>query len=531
MFFEGEIYNKKELGLEGSDAEAVAAAYAKWGLDSFAKLRGAFAFAIQDGSKTILVRDQFGTFPFYYYVGNVPHGIVYGTSVKGLLEKGVPRKLSKPGLGTYLAFGALQHPWTLIEGVYGVPPASYLVYDAIDKSVKITEYWIPSFKMKDWEPGELNEAIVEALQQSVQRQVEYGDDPAAFLSGGLDSSAITIFMRKLNPEREVRTYCITTENPLYDERKWAKMVADRNHTKHTEIMLTGNMIRRYLDDAVASYDQPSVDGINFWFASKLVKEAGEKVIFSGAGGDELFLGKSQMYKPLLAYKYDPYFRWMPRAFGRLVEKYAPQEKFRKLGQLMGRMAPPYHIAWRIFSEDRIMEMLNPDLVDFSAIRNPVDDSEGIPMDIYNFVSWMELRNVDIDMYLRDGFQTSAAHRLGMRTPILDVKLAEILYTVPGKPKYDPLVPKPHLIRACGDGLPPECATRKKMGFSLPFKDYFHGTLKDKVESFLLAGDTKLFKSEIIRKLGKQFYAGKVYWSNVWIPFMAENWCRLNKIEL
>ena len=543
MFFQGEIYNKAELGFgELPDAEALIALYRKQGVNGFAGVRGAFACAIEHGNKTILIRDQCGSVPFYYYsrverVDRVEK-ILCSTSVRELLGQGVPRKLSKEGLFSYLAYGCLYAPYTMIEGVRIVPPGCVVTIEG-DK-VSCERYWKPSFDLKSWEQDELQAAINSEFARSLAEQVETpildspSATPAAFLSGGIDSSSIVSMWRK-QFDGEIRTYCVTHEDPLTDERKWSRMVAERNHTKHTELMLEDRLIREWFDEAVASYDQPSLDGLNFWFATKLLKmQTNEKLVFSGEGGDELFMGYGQFIKPRLAYRYSPVMKHLPRFVGAAIDAVAPKEKYRKLAMLAGFKGEPYYTSRRVLTDWQIDKTLNPELkVGSTRFTRPVqfNYTDDLPNDLLNRISWLEMQTVTADMWMRDGFQTSASNGLALRMPICDVRLAELLYTVPGKMKCDEKISKPLLVRAAGDGLPMECVTRKKQGFALPFDRYFFGEVRERIDEFLAGGNVRLFKPEVIRRMGRQYREGKLYWSRVWELFMVENWCRANKIAV
>ena len=375
-------------------------------------------------------RPPFGETPLYYsHKGS--NGFVCGNSVRELLNKGVPRKLSRKGLFSYLAYGCVYHPYTLIEDVYAIPPGCEV--EVNNGEVKLRRYWTPSFKIRDWQQDELQHELDAVLLRSVGAQV--ADSPAAFLSGGIDSSAIVALWRK-QYDGEIRTYCVTHEDERTDERKWARMVADRNHTKHTELMLDDRMIRDWLDEAVASYDQPSVDGLNFWFATRLLKETGKKVVLSGEGGDELFMGYWRFIKHQLAYKYAPLMRNLPKAVGKLLDFVAPGEKIRKLAMLAGFKGEPYYIPRRILSDWQIMKILRSELLDEAACLEDLELTvyPELPDDRLNRISYLELQTVVADMWNRDGYQTSAANGIEVRTPLLDVALAELLFTVPGHMK-------------------------------------------------------------------------------------------------
>ena len=485
-----------------------------------------------------LKRDIFGVEPLYCYLDGNTRRIVHATSVRALLDMGVPRKLSRSGFFSYLSYGCVYAPFTLIDGVYMVPPGCE-VFVNDDSQVDFRRYWKPSFETRKWSEEEAQAAVTAELRRAVIEQVtppfaECRDcTPSAFLSGGLDSSSIVALWRK-QYDGEIRTYCVTHEDPRTDERQWARMVAERNHTKHTELMLEDRLVRKWLDEAVASYDQPSLDGLNFWFATKLLKEqTDEKIVLSGEGGDELFMGYDQFLKHRLAYKYAPLVRSMPRLIGRLIDAFTSKEKYRKLAMLVGFKGEPYYVPRRILSDWQIARVVKPELLlDCSRLEElNLSTYSDLPDDLLNRISWLEMQTVVSDMWMRDGYQTSQHNGIFVRTPLCDIRLTELLYTIPGKMKCDNEISKPMLVRAAGDGIPTAVVHRKKQGFSLPFDRYFSGEVKDRIDEFLSGTTTKLFNPKVIREMGRQYRAGKLYWSRIWELFMVENWCRQNKVEL
>lgn len=530
MFFEGEIYNKSELGRFSIDQDVVRSVYRQSGLAGISKIRGSFVAGIKDGEKTILIRDQFGAIPLYYSILSEEGGsVVCGTSLRKLLDSCSSRKLSYGGLFSYLSYGCLYAPYTLIEGIRIVPPGCAVI---IEKGEFTCErYWKPIFDIGNFNLAQAQNLINENLARAVEEQTF--DAPAAFLSGGIDSSAIVALWRK-QYDGEIRTYCVTHEDARTDERKWARLVAERNHTKHTELMLEDRLIRKWFDEAVSSYDQPSLDGLNFWFATKLLKEqTDEKVMLSGEGGDELFGGYGQFAKHRLAYKYALIMKHMPRFVGALIDAYAPKEKFRKLAMLAGFKGEPYYVPRRILSDWQISKVLRPELLPNCARLDGLNLTtySDLPGDLFNRISWLEMQTVVANMWMRDGYQTSHHNGISVRTPLCDARLAELLYTIPGAMKCDAVISKPILVHAAGDGIPHECVVRPKLGFSLPFDRYFSGELKDRIDEFLSGNNTRLFKPAVIREMGRLYRSGKLYWSRIWELFMVENWCRENKVEI
>ena len=527
VYAKGEIFNLKELGLSSISDPHILDCYAQFGIKWFEKIRGSFAIAIAVDNKTILVRDQFGEVPLYYNVGDDGR-VKCGDSVRGLLLNDVDRKLDRNGLFCYMAFGCLYSPLTMVEGIKAVPAGYAVIVEG--KAVRVCRYWTPKFELKEWSCSNLQMSIERELLRAIGEQTQ--DSPAALLSGGIDSSAIVALWRK-QYDGEIRTYCLSHEDVDTDESRWAKLVAERNGTKHTNMVLDGCTMRKWIDEAVAGYDQPSFDGMNFWFATRFAREYGEKTILSGEGGDELFVGYWEFKKHRLAYRYAPFLRRFPRFIGRAINAVAPNEQVRKIGMLAGYKGDPYYLPRRVFNDWQIGRLLKKSLWtdDLMVESIGLTKYEPLPSDIINRISWLEMQTVVADSWMRDGYQTACSNGVSIRTPICDSKIAEILYTVPGSMKCEPGLSKPLLVRAAGSGYPDECARRPKQGFALPFDRYFSGDLKDRIDAFLDGSYCSLFDENALRAIGRQYRAGKIFWTRIWTLFMVEDWCSRNGVCL
>ncbi len=535
-FFCGEILNRRalcaELGIEADGAALLAELYAKKGPAGFAKIRGPFAACFTSGGKTVLVRDPMGVSWLYYWTKD-PR--VCGTGVRQLLEKGVPRKLSMEGLWACLLGGCMQEPFTMVEDVRSLQPGCVLTVGD-DGAQLVEHFWRPSFQLAKWKSrAEAEEAVTAKLEETVAMPLENEEVPCSFLSGGIDSSTIVALLRRKHTGR-IRTFCVIHEDPRTDERKWARMVAERNGTDHTEFLLTDKMMREGISDALAAYDQPSLDGLNVYFASKFAAEAGCKMVHSGEGGDELFVGYNQFAKPRKAYKWTPFFRWIPSSFGDALSINGGSERVRKFAQMFGCEYDPYFLTRRQFSPAWIARLLavdgRPDLVNLYAEQMVAVGTAFVDFgsDVINRASWMEVRHDNLAMYMRDGFQLGEAVGLAGRYPLMDLSLAELLFTIPGAWKCDSNVSKPLLVKAAGAGLPDEIVHRPKQGFSLPLDTYCREGLKDELESFVRTGGTGLFKQNEISSIWRRYLAGEVSWMRIWHLFVVDDWCRRNKIE-
>ena len=299
--FNGEIYNFRELRRElekkghlfrtGTDTEVILKAYTEWGTESVRRLRGIFAFAIWDSARQSLfaARDHLGVKPIYYWRENKT--FLFASEVRALLATGVTgTKLDYDGLHSYLAYGSVQEPFTMVKGIRSLPAGHFMEWDK--KGIRTERYWKlpqPGPGPDSTDPARLYEEAAHRLFDAVDSQLISDVPLGAFLSGGIDSTAIAALMRKSN-RGKVRTFSIVFDETAYDEREWSRLAAREIGTEHTELELTGEHVRLDLPDAMGSFDQPSVDGLNTYFVSKAVREAGLTVALSGVGGDELFGG-------------------------------------------------------------------------------------------------------------------------------------------------------------------------------------------------------------------------------------------------
>jgi asparagine synthase (glutamine-hydrolysing) len=355
----------------------------------------------------------------------------------------------------------------------------------------------------------------------------------AFLSGGIDSSAIVSLMRQTHTG-PIKTFSIVFDVPEFDERRYASAVAACNGTEHVELELTGAMARAHLESALAAFDQPSMDGLNTWFVSKLVKDAGLTVALSGVGGDELFVGYCGFAKPLAMARWQRRIGWMPASLGRGIASAARSERMRKFGQMMGYPLPAYFLSRQVFAPQQITSLLSPE---FRSGRDRWGDaafstvlSDGTGRNASDQISIYELGTYMLSTLLRDTDQMSMAHSLEVRVPLIDPEVVSLLLRVPTRWKTDPTTPKPLLVRAAGAGLPPHCVHRPKRGFTLPFESWFKDAMRKDVESFCLGGACPIFDSQGLVTLWSQYETGAVAWSRIWSLFMLNGRIKKNYIE-
>ena len=314
----GEIYNYKELRnrLESrghvfrcnSDTEVIVHLYEECGLEFAKQLRGMFGLALWDKHRRrlVLARDPLGEKPLY--VRREANRLVFASEIKSILQADdVPRQLNFRALQEYLALGYVPAPLTLFDGIEKVLPGHYLVVEK--GQIHDREYWDVAFDGEEnCSEAEWVERVRDKFLESVRIRLMSDVPLGAFLSGGIDSSAIVAAMSQV-VNQPVKTYSIgfEGEDSYYNELPYARTVASAFHTDHHEIIVRPE-VGALLSKLIWHLDEPMADSafITTYLVSKLARES-VKVILSGVGGDELFGG----YRRYLGHNLLPYYKWLP----------------------------------------------------------------------------------------------------------------------------------------------------------------------------------------------------------------------------
>jgi asparagine synthase (glutamine-hydrolysing) len=543
IVYNGELYNfrilKKELEdlghqfISQSDTEVVLKSYSEWGQGCCKKFRGIFAFAIWDmhRQKLFIARDPMGVKPFYYFLSEGK--LVFASEVRALLASEViPRKLDFSGLESYLAYGSVQEPFTMINGVRSLPPGHNAFYNNSD-GLALTRYWEPAKNTLAHSESEIREIVHESLKETLKMQLVSDVPLGIFLSGGIDSSAIVSLVRQVY-NGHIKTFSIIFEDPVFDERKYAKMVSDANSTDHLELELTSKIIVDNLKVAINDFDQPSLDGLNTWFVSKLVKEAGLTVALSGVGGDELFVGYGGFKKALMMEQVQPALSFFPKSLGKFLLKHSQKEQIRRTGEMMGFKHPGYFLSRKVFSSCQRSQLLkdsfliSDDWFD-TCFRDLISEGKTLNGKLTQ-ISYYELRSYMLSTLLRDTDQMSMAHSLEVRVPLIDPEIVQLLLSVPDRFKKNKKSAKPLLVAAAGKGIPEECINRPKQGFSFPFDQFFKESLGNEIVSFFNENESLVFKKEELNRLWNKYVNGGISWSRIWTLFVLGWWMKQNKIE-
>lgn len=552
LVFNGEIYNylelKERLGdypfSTGSDTEVIIAAYRRWGKDFLSELNGMFALALwdEDERQLIIARDRLGIKPLYYaWRGN---GLVFSSEIRALLASElVPRKLNQVALSDYLTYQTVHAPDTLIEGVLMLDPGSRMI---ITDSESIYEtYWdlaassVPVSGDRNTALKHINHLLHHSVELRMRADVPFG----AFLSGGIDSSAVVGLMAGVT-EHPISTFSVTFDEEAFSEGVYADLIAKRFNTQHHEIRLQASDFLQLIPAALDAMDHPSGDGPNTYVVSKVTKEAGITMALSGLGGDELFAG------------YDIFKQATALLDKRWIMSFP---KFLRSGAGMMMVAAKPTIASKkkaaILREDYLdLEYFYPhsrEVLDRGLVRNLRADKRRIGNAVHKMlkeelaaghpafslpylsqVSYAEIKTYMQNVLLRDTDQMSMAHALEVRVPFLDHNLVEYVMGVPDPYKY-PHTPKRLLDDALGTLLPREVVDRKKMGFTLPWETWMKGELHSFCETRITAlAERGVFDRKAVLALWKAFQHGSrtITWSRVWHLIVLEHWMAKNGIE-
>ncbi len=502
----GEIYNYRELRAElkarghvfktASDSEVILHAYAEYGDAFVEKLNGMFGFALWDATRRRLLigRDRLGVKPIYVY--RDARRIAFASEAKALLAlPGVTAAANTEALRSYLHLGYVPAPLSLFEGVKKLPPATLLTIEQ-GRAEQRTYWTLPREVERGVSEAEWIERVREAIDRSVRMQMVSDVPVGAFLSGGIDSSAVVAYMAAQSSQ-PVKTYAIgfrgAAADEYYNELPFARRVADLFHTDHHEIVVRPDVVE-LLPRLVWHMDEPVSD--TAFVTTYLVSEFARRdvtVILSGVGGDELFGG----YRRYLGNHYQAYFgqlpAWMRRA-AHAVGRRLPSDRHTPLLNL-SRLAKGFLESAELPFEDRYrayVEVFPSAEVDglLHAGSAAAGDAIAAAFDKAGGEDGMNrMLRVDAQTQLPDDLllltdKMSMSVSLECRVPLLDHELAELAARMPEDIKVRGGRLKHIMKEALSPLLPPDILDRKKRGFGTPMGAWLKRDLKPLVADLL-----------------------------------------------
>lgn len=492
IVFNGEIYNfrelRRELEMEGvafqttSDTEVLLTLFAREGEKMLPKLRGMFAFAIWDthSRELFLARDPYGIKPLYY--ANIKSGFLFASQVKALQASGqISGETELAGLVGFYLWGSVPEPWTLYRDVFSLPAGHYLRVRGGVPDLPICWYDI-RVKWRDSSCAasdvELQEIVRQAVTDSVRAHLVADVPIGVFLSGGIDSAV----MAGLTTQLGARTEGITISFDEFigshnDEAPIAAAIARHYGILHHLRRVSLSEFEQDIPLIVDAMDQPSIDGVNTWFASKAAAEYGYKVVLSGVGGDELFCGYSSFQQIPRASGWGKVAAGMPGSkiwqgiFSSLAMRYS-SPKLAGLPSFIGSIEGLYFLKRSLFLPHELPSLIGEDRAREGLSRlagDPPGMNGSDARDGASTVGMLESTFYLRNQLLRDSDWASMAHSLELRTPLVDAKLLETLGSYVSSFKGG--VGKRMLANSPMQSLPESIINRPKTGFSLPMAQW------------------------------------------------------------
>jgi asparagine synthase (glutamine-hydrolysing) len=507
----GEIYNHKELRntlsnhtfRSNSDSETIIHAYEQYGMQFLNKLRGMFALALYDKPKELLIlaRDPIGKKPLYVYHDS--KRLAFASEIKALL---VDKSINMEALCGYLMYQYTVGRQTMFNGINKVLAGEVWTFDG---KLKIERYW----DLQIGESSSYVRRLRDTLDESVKLRMDADVPVGSFLSGGIDSTAVTAMAAQYCPK--MHTFSVGFDT--FSELPWARKASDYIGTEHHEIIVTPDMVADNLDKVAWHYDEPVGDAAtfnNFFLAKEARKYV--KVVIAGEGGDELF-GGYQHYRIgryirpvylipfLLRFAFSPWLKLIPRKLDHM-ETVFMQPTFRDAHDYMTQT----------MNEEEVFE-----LTGLSSYPKMIESLVETPM------AW-DCKNLLPEKFLMKADKATMANSVEERLPLLDKNVIELAFSIPNDWKVDKYV----LRRAVDHLLPKDLVERKKQGFGTPIGHWLrYPRIKSRVIERLNDGQLSktLFRAEHLARLLKSLdEPSKGLQSHfndgaLWTIFMLQTW--------
>ena len=558
--FNGEIYNFQELRAElvaaghqfrsHTDTEVIVHGYEEWGNDVVRRLRGMFAFAIWDHRKRrmLLATDHLGKKPLFYS-DNCPK-MVFASEIKAILKAGVPAELDPVALHDYLTYLYFPYPSTAFKHVRKMGPGSAMEIVVAPNGELHRRMW------KYWDAAETAGSIQrisesqmidqarELMEEAVKLRLVSDVPLGLFLSGGLDSSAITAFASKHSPE-QVKTFTIGFANSkFYDELPVANMVAQKFRTEH-HILQADEACADYMTKVVRHFDEPfgNPTAILEYIITKLMRKH-VTVAISGDGGDELFGGYVRYAGAALARQYRKLPQFVTKGLVSRLSSLMHDatdgrhgfRRVREFAQSAWQAEEDMYINWvGYFSEQEKRELYSPAFAESVGGRDSGEFlrqffRRGAHLEPLSRLGYVDSASFLCCNCLEYADRMSMANSLEVRAPFTDYRLLEFAMQVPQHMKVRRMTTKWITRQALKDILPREVLEKKKMGFNPPLPQWINGELKPVIRQFLSAKAVEsrgIFRPEAVQTLLREHEENRRDNAlKIWALLMIEVWQRM-----
>ncbi len=563
IVFNGEIYNFHELRnalikkghtfKTKTDTETIVHLYEEYGVDCVQHLEGMFAFALWDSNKErlFLARDRMGEKPLHWSIFDGQ--FIFGSEIKTILTHPKSRQRLNPvALQEYLSLEYVPAPSTMFEAIHKLPPASYMIVEG--GQVKINRYWSPQFSYSEMSEGEASERLIELLDRSVKLRLISDVPLGIFLSGGIDSSAVTALAARHVPGR-IKTFSIGFPDQSFDETQYANLVAKHVGTEHHVAEFTPGLALSMMQELWNVLDEPIADAsiLPTYFLSKMTRQS-VTVALSGEGGDELFGG----YPTYIAHQLASTWRRLPAVlrqgvFAPLINSMPVSLNNLSLDYKMKRFiasaeeAPTTrHFKWMgSIPVAQHGALINPAVFEnesgarTGAFANHEELIDKLAQSRWLMNGISSTKNVvdvamrlDVSCFLADQLlvkadRASMATSLEARMPFLAFPLAEFALSLPSHYKVKNFTTKYLLKKAVAPYLPKSIINRPKKGFGIPVAKWLKGDFKPLVDQLLeerYVTRQGIFQWAYINRLLDDHYSGRAdRRKELWTLIMFQQW--------
>ncbi|MDO1449787.1 asparagine synthase (glutamine-hydrolyzing) [Rhodocytophaga aerolata] len=519
--FNGEIYNYQQLRSEliekgytfknNTDTEVILNAYKEWGEGAFLRFNGMFAFALHDiqTKQVYLVRDHSGIKPLYYTTQG--ERLTFASEVRAFAQTDLVIEEQPEWKIYFLSLGFIPEPYTTYKNVFMLPKGHFLKWDVDSGEYKVKQYFRYTFSSTILSEKEATQLIREKLEASVRRHLISDAPIGLFLSGGIDSSLLTLLANK-DIKDKLHTLSIVFDEERYTEKKYQQLIIDKIKGNHSFYRITKEDFERSLVDILQAMDQPSMDGINTYFISRCAKEEGLKAVLSGLGADEL-LGGYPSFKRAHTFTYTQYLPSFSYRLGNFfINDKLKKTPFLSLEGDMGK----YLFLRGLINPDTVADILEiTEREVLWSLQKLNTTNRFNELGPGNFASWIETNFYMQNQLLKDSDVMSMWHGVEIRVPFLDKELIELAFQIHPKIKFGKPQAKWLLISAFKDILPEPIWNRPKQGFELPFNKWMK---KNELMLQMLHSPNKT-----VRKLTIDFEQERLQWSRLWAMVLSEKW--------
>ncbi len=546
--FNGEVYNYQEerekLIQKGyqfktrTDTEVIVNLYEEYGENCVDHLRGMFAFVIWDQRKNLLfgARDRFGIKPFYYYLDN--EQFVWGSEIKVIrAANGVQYDLNAAALDDYVTYGYILSERSIFTTIKKLKPGFTFVLNMNNGSFQERKYWDigfqPDFSIKE---SEWEERVLALIQESVKLRMIADVPLGAFLSGGIDSSAV-VAMMAMASDRPIKTFSIGFKEAKFNELEHARVLAEKYGTEHHEMIVEPESIG-LMDTLVDAYDEPFADSsaIPTYYVSKFAREH-VTVALSGDGGDEVFAGYTRYAKMKKLHERPLNNRFVNSAVFGSMNSLLPDSMAGKglsyylsldsghIGAYMGIFKP--------YERERMYTAtMKERLAGQWSENHMISTIDSIDADFISKMQGNDMKNYLVDDILTKVDRVSMANSLEVRVPLLDHKLFELSAKIPSHFKINDKGLKMILKNTMKPYLPQSTIGHPKQGFGVPLSVWFKDDLRQYVNDLLLS-DSALIKEYITPAQTKKIIEGHLkgtrdFSFKIWNLLFLESWLQRNK---